>query len=302
MLKYPINNLGNKIKIMHLPIIISRLSNLLFFIQKTNRHNLIKFDLQKYLANESFNLSFYGKNENKIWKQIKKSIGEKNTKQIKKTIVLLKPVFTSHWRKTSKHLILWKRYFQSNQLLLQKAVLDVKKLSGAKYFAISKVPIYLMSDFKNKDKEINAWFSWTPKESFIVVEIPFGLKIPNNFFPLGILAHEFFHLILKENKIFTAQISKIAGENAKLFTKLSKKHISGKMFLEELLISSFIPEGYLSEKYFGIKVNTYILKPKVLLDWRKLIAFKLKDAAKKYTESGRKINTRYLRRIIDIIQ
>lgn len=104
---------------MYLLIKISRLSNFLFFIQKTNKHNLIKLDLQKYLVNENFNLSFYGKNENKIWKQIEKIIGGETAKQIKKSTASLKPVFISHWHETSKHLLLWKRYFQNNRLLFQ---------------------------------------------------------------------------------------------------------------------------------------------------------------------------------------
>ena len=158
-----------------------------------------------------------------------------------------------------------------------------------------------MSDFKNKDKEINAWFSWTPKESFIVVEIPFGLKIPNNFFPLGILAHEFFHLILKENKIFTAQISKIAGENAKLFTKLSED-IPNRIFLEELIISSFIPEGYLSKKYLNAKFPAFTSKPEDLLSWRKLVAFKSCEIAKNYINNTKQIDKKYLEHIVNILK
>lgn len=287
---------------MHLPIIISRFSNLLFSVQKTDKSSLIKFDLQKYLIDEHIDTFFYGKSENEIWKQIRKLIGEQKTKQFKKDITPLKPIFTLHWRKASKHLLLWKRYFQSNQSLFRQTILGVKKLSGIKHFAFYRTPVYLISDSKSKDKEINAWFSWTPKETFVVVEIPLGLKPPGNYFPLGVLVHEFFHLILKENKKLVFQISKVAEENARLFAKISKNHVPNRMFLEELLISSFIPEGYLSEKYLGIKINAYTLKPKDLLDWRKVVAFKLQDTAKKHIESNRKIDKRYLKHIINIIQ
>ena len=69
---------------MHLQIIISRLSNFLFYVQKTDEHNLVKFDLQKYLSDEDINLSFYRKSEDRIWKQIKESVGEEGREQIKK--------------------------------------------------------------------------------------------------------------------------------------------------------------------------------------------------------------------------
>ncbi len=267
---------------MHLPIIISRFSNLLFFAQKTGWHH-----------NENFNPSFYGKSENKIWKQIEKSIGKQNTKQIKKTIAPARPNFVSHWYKVSKHLFLWKQYFQNNGLLFQQIIFDAKKLSGIKNFAISKVPIYLISNPSDKDREINAWFSWMPKETFIVVEIPLGFRVPNNFFPLGVLVHEFFHLMLRENKNLFSKISKIAKENEKIFTKLSEG-MPNRIFLEELLISSFIPEGYLSEKYFNTKVVTYNLKPQDLLGWRKLVASKLHGTAREYLNNAQRIDKNYL--------
>jgi hypothetical protein len=179
---------------MHLSLIISRLTNLLFFIQKTDRHYLVKFNLQKYLADENFNLFYYGKTENKIWEQIERSIGKQNTKQFQKAAVSLESIFTPHWRKASKRPFLWKKYFQNNQSLLQQIISDIEILSGAEKFNIYKIPIYLISNLLNKDKEINAWLSWTPRESFIVVEIPFGLKVLNIFFSLSVLAHEFFFI------------------------------------------------------------------------------------------------------------
>lgn len=286
---------------MHLPIIISRFSNFLFFIQKTNDYNSVKFDLQKYLSDENLSPSFYGKSENKIWRQIEKIIGKESTKQIKKSIVLLEPVFASHWRRTSKHLLLWKRYFQNNQLLLQQIILEVKKLSGIKHFAISKIQIYLISNHASNGKEINAWFSWTPKESFIVAEIPLGLKLPNSFFPLSVLAHEFFHLMLRKNKNLFLKIAKIAKENEKLFTKLAKG-MPNRIFLEELLISSFIPEGYLSEKYFDTKVASRTSRPKDLLMWRKFVASKLYQTAKKYINNAQRIDEKYLKDLIGVIE
>jgi hypothetical protein len=286
---------------MYSSIKISRLSNLLFFAQKTDGVNLTKFDLRKYLSDEKFNLSFYGKSENKIWRQIEKIIGKENAKETKKSIVSLNSVFTSHWRKASNHLLLWKQYFQNNQSVFQQAILELKKLSGIKYSTISKISIYLISDPVSNDKEINAWFSWTPKENFIVVEIPLGLKAPNNFFPLAVLAHEFFHLMLRENKNLFLKITNIARENDKLFTKLAEG-MPNRIFLEELLISSFIPEGYLSEKCFNTKIISHTSRPKDLLGWRKFVAFKLYQATKKYVNDTRQIDENYLRDLMGIIK
>ena len=282
--------------------IISYFSNLLFFAQKTNQRYLVKIDVQKYLADEKVNILFYGKNENKIWREVNKATGKQNVKQIKKFLTLLKFKFSSYWRKASKQLFLWKKYFRINQFLFQQIILSIRKLSGTKHFSFFKIPIYLISNSCSDDSEINAWFSWTPNESFIVIEIPFGLKPSNNLFPLGILAHEFFHLILKKNTALASQINKLIRKNIKSFPKLLDTHISNRMFLEELLISSFIPEGCLCKKYLEIKAAASISKPKNLLGWRKLIAFKLYKTAKNYLCNARQIDKKYIECIINIIK
>ncbi len=286
---------------MSLSIKISRLSNLLFFTQKSNRVKFNKSDLQKYLLDEKVNLSFYGEKEDKIWKQIEKNIGKDNVKEIQNSIILLDKEFDVYWHKAYKHLFSWQQYFLDNESLFQKVILEIEKLSGIKSFSISRVPIYLVSDLTSKDKEINAWFSWEPKSSFIVIEIPFNLQIPKDFFPLAVLAHEFFHLILRKNKDLFLKIKKIAEENNELLIKL-EKNVSGRMFFEELLISSFIPEGYLSEKYLKTIVISFKSKPKNVLEWRKLIAYRLYKIVKQYVDNRKQINEKYLKNVIEVIK
>ncbi|MBU2081875.1 hypothetical protein KKH14_00340 [Patescibacteria group bacterium] len=203
--------------------------------------------------------------------------------------------------KAYKYLLLWEQYFQNNQSMLQQVIIEIKMLSGVKNFTVSKIPIYLIPDINNKDKEIGASFSWTPRKSFIDIEVPFGLKTPNGFFPVSILAHEFFHLILRKNKNLFLEIKKITEKNEKLFAKLSGSMLH-RMFLEELLVSSFIPEGYLSEKYLNTKSYTFTSRPKDLLSWRRLIAFKSREMAKNYINNIQQIDKKYLEHIVDILK
>ena len=274
---------------MNLPIKISHLSNFLFFAKQKDKY----FD-------SKIGISFYGNDEKDIWKQIEKSTGRQNAKRIKKDLTALKLAFSLHWAKSSQQLLLWKNYFQNNQRLFRQVIIEIKKLSGAKKFSVSKIPIYLISNPSNKYKEIEAWFSWTPKESFIVVEIPSDIKVPNNFFPLSVLVHEFFHLMLRKNKNLFSKIDEIAKQNEKLFTKLSEG-MPSRLFLEELLISSFIPEGYLSEEFFHTKIVS-VTKPKYLLARRKFVAYKLYQIAKQYTDNQKPINEKYLKDLVDIIK
>ena len=286
---------------MPLQIIISRLSNFLFFIQKTDKKNLIKFDLKNYFSDENFDLLFYEKSNDKIWEQIKKSIGKEKIKQFQKSIEPLKTTFDPYWRNEANRLLSYKKYFQSNELLLQRVITDIKRLSGMQRFAIVHVPIYFISDFTHSDDEIHAWFSWTPKKSFIVIETPSGFKPRTNSFPISVLAHEFFHMMLRKNKNLFSKIGKIAESNKELLEKLSEG-MPHRLFLEELLISSFIPEGYLNKKHFQSKIITRVTKPKNLLAWRKFIAFKLKQTAKVYVDNLRCIDEKYLKDLIKVIK
>lgn len=77
-----------------------------------------------------------------------------------------------------KSLLPWKRYFENHRPLFRKAISKVRKLSAVQRFRISGAPIYLVSDRKHHDKEIHAWFSWSPQKSFVVVEIPEGFNPP----------------------------------------------------------------------------------------------------------------------------
>lgn len=289
------------INYMCLQVIISRLSNFLFFVQKTDEQTPAGFDPKSYFPGENFDLSFYGKNDNKIWKQIEKSIGKERVKQFQKSIGLLETAFNSYWRKEAKHLLLCKKYFQSNQPLLQQVIFEIKRLSGVQHFMVVYVPIYFISDFTHNDDEIHAWFSWLPKKSFMVVEIPPDFEPRDGSFPIGVLAHEFFHLMLRKNKNLFSKIGKIAEDNKKLFIKLSEG-MPHRLFLEELLISSFIPEGYLSKKYFHTKITTHAAKPKSLLAWRKFVAFKLGQTAKAYIDNHQCIDEKYLKDLIKVIK
>lgn len=257
--------------------------------------------MKKYFPDENFDLSFYGKNDDKIWKQIGKSIEKEKIKQFQKSIKLLEADFNSYWHKKAKHLLLCKKYFQSNQSLLQQVFIDIKRLSGVRHFTAAHVPIYFISDFTHNDDKIHAWFSWMPEESFIVIEIPPDFKPRDDSFPIGILAHEFFHLMLRRNKNLFSKIGKIAEDNKKLFTKLSGG-MPHRLFLEELLISSFIPEGYLSKKYFHTKITTRATKPKSLLAWQKFVAFKLRQTIKTYIDNLQCINEKYLKDLIKVIK
>ncbi len=284
-------------------IIISYFSNLLLFAERVGKNPIAVIGSQKRKNGGSVDLLFYEKDKNKILSNIRKEMGQGKTGEIKNGITLLEPKFAPHWIKISKHLHLWEKYYRNNKLAFQNIISDIKKLSGTKNFTLSKTDIYFVSDPLSKYNDINAWFSWTPKESFMVVEISPNFNVSKDYFPIGILAHEFFHLILRADKRLMLQIDKISKKNTGLLSRLSKGLIPNRMFLEELLVSSFIPEGYLSEKYLHIKTTSNNpSKPGNLLAWRRLVASQMRDTVKKYMDDDKKIDERYLKLLVEVIK
>lgn len=283
-----------------LKIIISKTSNFLSFYQK---NNLSDNTIKNYIYNKNIDLLFYDKNKKELEK-IREVFGDnKEYIQFKKELAMFKKDFNVFWAESSKDLSLWKNYFESKFCLFNEIINDIKNLCGVKHFLFSKIPVFLISYPCADYEEIKAWFSWTQKESFIVVEIPFGYKMFESPFPLSVLIHEFFHLLLRENIDLINQIKEKAEKKSELLKNKLNENMSNKMFLEELLISSFIPEGYLNEKYFNIEVINYnMLESKSLLSWRKFVAYKMKNMAKNYIDNKNQIDDEYLQKIISIVK
>lgn len=277
--------------------IIPRFSNLLFFAQRMDRRDKGKHNIQKYLLGEHIDVLFCGKSEKEILGQLSKSMGKQNADNLKSSLSPLRQTFATRWDTTFRQLILWKKYFQKNTALFSQTVSEIKKLNGVKNFALSRTPIYLISVPPDENKEINAWFSWTPTKSFIVVEIPEGLPVTDNLFHMSVLGHEFFHLIIRRNTKLFSKIDTIAQKDKTLLVRLSDG-MPPRLFFEELLISSFLPEGYLGEKNFHAKPTTYTSNPKDLLTWRRSIARTLRERSKNYINDGKVIGDEYLEGII----
>jgi hypothetical protein len=72
--------------------------------------------------------------------------------------------------------------------------------------------------------------------------------------------------------------------------------------LEELLVSSFVPEGYLKEKYFNLVVKP--INPKNLSNFvsaRQYAGYKMKELAKSYMETEKLIDVGYLEILLNDI-
>jgi len=189
---------------------------------------------------------------------------------------------------------------KQNWDLLESIIINMYSLCNINNFS-DNIPINLI--YGKNNEEIFAWFSWTPKNSSITIEFSKSSK-PEKGFLIIVLIHEIFHLMLRKNKKLMQKISEYSESNKSILKKIKEKELPFRIILEELIISSFIPEGYLSKKYFNkqIKKTPNKFLHNDLIDWRKYIAYKMQKYAKLYFDKKQTIDDAYINKIIDLIK
>jgi hypothetical protein len=187
-----------------------------------------------------------------------------------------------------------------NQNLLEHMITNICSLCGIRNF-LDRVPINLI--YGKNNKEIFAWFSWTPHKSIITIEFNKSPKIDNQFM-IMVLVHELFHLMLRKNKILMQKISRYTKSNEPILKKIKEKNLLPRMILEELIVSSFLPEGYLSKNYFNKPIRKISNKfsHDDLIDWRRYIAYKIQRYARLYFNKKKTIDDAYINEIINLIK
>jgi hypothetical protein len=193
-----------------------------------------------------------------------------------------------------EHLI---NYFKDHRRKIDEILNVFFLLAGVRKTAITKITINLKSSQKEECE------GWTMSDDSIAIK--YSAKHSLSEVCLLIIPHEIFHLIIWKNKTLTLKMDRLAEDNSEKLKKINFENWEIHMILEELLISSFIPEGYLAEKFLGTDVQKKAQKEimknhrECFLCERYKSAYKLYPFAKKYVENKKKIDSRYLKAIIE---
>lgn len=248
-------------------------------------------------------LQFKGK---ELQSKLSENMGIKNLRILNKILNLFLPRFNKIWIQEKNNLENIKQNLNNELKALDKIFIDIKKISGTNTedFDRKKIPVHLTISSHNHN-DILGWFSIMGDHIDLVLEYSHQEKKKTNFLIL-VLVHELFHLAVRKNQDLKALIEKISNQHNKELGKFSK-NMSPAMILEELLISSFVPEGFFSSYYFGSKIhtiNSYRNKKgnSDLVLARRFCAYKLKNLAKEYIFEEKVIDKRYLLLLIDAIK
>ena len=241
---------------------------------------------------------------NKLWETLNKELGIIKTKEFKKKFESFTDRFSLLWRHEKINLKKIKTYLYSQSKTTKSALAAVNNLVGINKTILSKkIPISLTIS-SNENRDQIGWFSILNNHVDLVVECS-GVSEENYSFLNLIILHEYFHLALRKNHKIRRLIKDVSIRE-RILTSLSKDMIP-EQILEELVISSFVPEGYLSLNYFDkkIKLVNSISKKEGTISFvlvRRLCAYKLSGLAKEYLNAKKPIDEKYLLALINVIK
>ncbi|OJI08510.1 hypothetical protein BK005_00690 [bacterium CG10_37_50] len=263
----------------------------------------------KIFSDTNFNLIqayFVAFNGNKLQNNLKKELGVIKADKLIKILNSFTGRFDLLWKKEEARLIKIKKYLnsQSKNIRLNLEIID--KLAEVKKVSVNsqQIPIHLVLSSKQQKDQVG-WFSVFGKNADLVLECS-GVSEKFQPFLNLIILHEHFHLALRKNSQMKKMIDDISVKNSKILELLSQ-YLSPAQILEELLISSFIPEGYLATLATGQKIKSVnSIKNNSnrvnFVSTRQFCAYKLRALSKDYIESEKSLDQEYLNSVIVTIK
>ena len=263
-------------------------------LSKKENNLLLRFKNIQEKSNEHIELFFIFEKESEIKKKLKHVLSREDLGCIFYILSCFENRFNVIWENIEKKLLWTKERIEKKNI--DPVIVDIFSLCDINKKDRLKVDINLLiSGFS----DLHGWVSG----SDIAMECSGWRKKDINELINTIMPHEFFHILISKNKKIKKEISMMVTKEKERINNVNKNFgLSNQMFLEELVLSSFIPEGYLLEKYSKININKNykdnINSKDKLRVLRLYIADKMRDVAKEYVEDNKVIDKNYIEKII----
>lgn len=196
---------------------------------------------------------FYLNSEKECWKKLKKSVNEEEFNEIRNIFETFRPRFEKIWQKAirSERVKIFQKEIRKNQW--KSLFEDLPKIFGNKNKTFKIIIIFSPLD-ENETAAGNA----TLGSISLILELP---QCKENSWQLTysvcVFAHEIAH-ILFESRGGRKLIKKIVGNfNLSFETKNFSPSIIN--IVEEAVIESFLPLGYLGQKYSQFQLAPFLL-------------------------------------------
>lgn len=276
------------------------------WIQKTGSLNQNEKDSLKEFeqifqgAKTNLEPIFLFEDPRKIWPTLLKRIGKTKSEKIQSVFKIFESRFNKIWNKEDKKMKGLKKNFIDKKSQIDDNLEIIKKLCRLEKQQIpEKIEVKLL--FSSNAKEDCQ--GWSFKEK-IVLECSGWPMDKTNYLINNIFLHECFHILFKKNKKLFSVLKSIINKNRQLLKETEFAKWTPEIVFEETLISSFLPEGYLSEKNLGIDARKAAQKElakkntDAFTKLRNFCALRLYNLAKKYCNENKSLDKFYFEKAI----
>ncbi len=164
----------------------------------------------------------------------------------------------------------------------------ISVLTGTHRINIKKIPIEIKKVKKSQ-------YSALAYPNKIVLSIPEAMDVKMKKELSAILTHEYFHICIENNDKLKRIIKKCLDENIDFIKSLKIKKLTSWLVLNELIVSSFVPEGYIGQL---MGYDTHYKETTIMGSIRLSIGKIMFNTAKRYVLKRKIIDEAYIDTII----
>jgi hypothetical protein len=227
------------------------------------------------------------------WRAVSGKIGSQKTQELGNIIEYFDARFQRIWKTEKPRLERLRKIFIQKDIAATTIVKGITRLCGIKERNTERITC-LLGVSASSVPDCNGWTSG----NVIVLECSgWPAKRMKEIYK-EIIPHELFHILLRNNNRLLKNLRELAAENESSLAKINFEGYSSRMAFEEIILSSFIPEGYLIHK----KIELPRRKPKDFQAVRRQFAYLLRDEAKKYVIAKKPIDKAYLEKVMSEIK
>ena len=273
-------------------------------LNQEEEKNLNEFSKVLQEAESNLETIFLFEKPKDIQALISKEISKEKFEIIKQTFKVFEGRFNKVWNEEYENLKVIEKKFNEKKSQIDKNLEDIKKLCGlTKKQLPQKIETTLiLSSTLKEDCQ-----GWSFKEK-VVLECSGWPKEKIEYLIYSIFLHECFHILFKRNIKLFSNFKSVAHKNRHSINLTELSEWPPEVILEEIVISTFLPEGYLSEKNMNINSRKTAKKEaekKSTDDFTRLrnfCALHLYDLAKEYTDKDKQLDRFYFEKAIDCIK
>lgn len=244
---------------------------------------------------------FLFESHKKVWPILSKEISQESCHKIRSIFRIFESRFDKIWKDEKKKLKRIAKEFINKKFQISRNLEDIEKLCGlSKEQLPQKMEVRLLLSSKGDCQ------GWSFKEVVVLECSGWPIKKINYLFL--IFLHECFHILFKRNGKLFSVFKSVINRNRQIINKTELKNWMPEVIFEEALISSFLPEGYLSEKI--LKINSRKVARKELAKkrvdkfaaLRNFCALHLYDSAKKFVSENKPLDEFYFEKTVKCIR